>query len=757
MATRPSLSCTAVALALTLSGCGPAMISASLYAEQSGQSADIFAPFVAGQRLALFAARDRCGIMVGRTTRDLTTGNKLQDLSEVFPGPKLTQATVADVGVLLHEDPAQRWVAVEITTADGQRAWLRVPPEQELDCVYPWSPALDTALAILDNELVFAPWRAECQELAMAGRTALTTLVDSSTDDAFVAHSVRLGPEDLRAYLNKRSGPIPWLVLGDTGLEVRSDVALNCFAPKSDPRARRPAEVERVVRTFPGVCTQLGGDAASSECRSTVGAWIGEVMDRGVQVKFTQRNLGPVRVANGKPVTGVRFAKTLVSVTTATPGNARIAKLYDAVRKVINEAASRAIDDVAVVATEAPSADYTFRVALSNLALGSVSERLEPATSEFIARYDEHPNPAYAQAEVAVSQAEAGVAEAKANYDTAMQQYEASKAQCDSAADQASSMTGNTWVKLLVAAGNVACQVATMPSMDETVEAQSKLAQARATLAATSRTKRVPVNETWRYTKKMYRREATATLRLTLSRKAGGAPQVLTLPVRYTWEDYDVAADPAHNVQGHAVDPEPVRNADALLPGLGKAVTAELQRALDTAIASSTLEQARAALAASGSGPSDPAELEVDAAAFLATRDRLVKNVRRGRTEITAASAALSTAGLKLDTDQCVLLVALPDSGEAQKLKLRAGDGYWADERGATPAYLELCSTDRRALPPDVQISADAKGWVRWGLYVTQRTKAPQPSTKPAPAPAPAPTSTGTPTAVPDPQSAPTQ
>lgn len=706
-----------VLLALLPIACANTLVPLATYTQLGGTDASAFAPFRVGQKLAIGAGLGACPVRVAPSQAALAATASLSTVRETFGAGTPVALTVRDIVVSVAEADEDRWIGVAVAAADGKVSWLRVPTQQPIGCVKAWSDQLDQAMALIGKELTFAPSIPTCRELVLAGGGVGTAFIDTDTVPSFTVSAVHVGGPGLSSL--REPGSTPWVALGSNDLYARSDVARTCFTTGGEPAGKTQG-----LRLTEGTCKALGESDPSLECRAMVGTWEGEIGERGAHLRFAHRNLGPVRVTNGKPVTGVRFASMLVSVTTGRAGNARIAKLYDAVRGLLGELAQRTIDDVAIVVGEVASAKVRVQVDLSRLSVAAPTQRPQNATSEFIARHEDQPNPDYFAAETAVRGAEAEASKAQANYDAGLKAYELSKQQCEAAANSASQLSNNVWVDLLISAGNVGCQVAASPGVDEIAKAQGELATAKMKLAGTPRTKRVPITEVWNYTKTVHSREATATLELAVQRDGDPTPRRETLPIRFVWEDYEVAADAPHNVQAHAVDRRPLVDTDALLPGLGREVATSLQRLLDGMLAESVMAAAQSALEATGQATQESDDQRVDAAAFAAVRERLVTNLKRGRSQLASSPIVLPTTAAGLEPNQCLLLVAVPEGNEGTRLSLRTSDGFWVDDRGTAPAHVELCPSDGATLPRDAKLTASAPGWVRWGLYVTKRWSA---------------------------------
>jgi hypothetical protein len=292
-------------------------------------------------------------------------------------------------------------------------------------------------------------------------------------------------------------------------------------------------------------------------------------------------------------------------------------------------------------------------------------------------------------------------------------------------AKQAASNIGGTWgivASLATDAANVGCQIAAMPSMDPVIEAQVAVSQASAAYASTPDTIEVPIMETWRYRKKTYSRSINATLRVITLEEGAAEPAAVSIPMAYTWRDYEVAADSFHNVDGHAPDRAPMDRPEALVPFVAKELSARLELQLKAAISRSLSRAAKAAFRDAGGEPPAPEHEALDIAAFGVAQKRLIKAVRRGRSQLKAQSGgpSLQTMVSELGPGQCVLIAVMPEEDGFMRLKLASSDQRWGDLRGTSPAVLEMCP-DGGDLPSALELSSDDAGTVRWGVYLTRR------------------------------------
>jgi hypothetical protein len=261
------------------------------------------------------------------------------------------------------------------------------------------------------------------------------------------------------------------------------------------------------------------------------------------------------------------------------------------------------------------------------------------------------------------------------------------------------------------------------PSHDAVDAARQELANAETAFASTPDTITVPIMADWPYTKKIYSRSTSATL--TISMRSNDAPRatVLSVPLSVTWNDYEVAADPPHNVEGHQPDQGPINDQEALIPFVADQASAALATRLRAAISNATVEQAMKAFIAAGNEPPKPGYEGVDAVAFEAAQTRLARVVLRGKADLGAGGSAfvLPSKAARLAPDECLLAVAVAPSDGAIDLRMQTPNGSHGDLRGASLATVEVC---RDEIGTDdsvgaLELKSEVGGTVRWGLYRT--------------------------------------
>lgn len=224
----------------------------------------------------------------------------------------------------------------------------------------------------------------------------------------------------------------------------------------------------------------------------------------------------------------------------------------------------------------------------------------------------------------------------------------------------------------------------------------------------------------WPYTKKVYTRDLAATVVLTVRHKDGKETKK-EIPVRAQWTDYEVAADPAHNVAPHTADARALSNSTATLPLLGERITGAAGEALAHVLADAQREEMLRAFGDANGERSPDYEL-VDAAAYGVAGSRISRVVRRGAVEVGTSPFRVPTPPVALAQGECVLAVASVDRDDrGATLHIKANGGAFADARGGTRAAVELCARDVGARGvDDVVVVSTRPARVQWTLYATK-------------------------------------
>ena len=256
--------------------------------------------------------------------------------------------------------------------------------------------------------------------------------------------------------------------------------------------------------------------------------------------------------------------------------------------------------------------------------------------------------------------------------------------------------------------------------------AQQELSDARTANANTPDTLTEDIMSDWAYTKRLYEREASATLLIELS-TPGGESRAETINFKEVWSDHDVDDDPAHGVKGHRADRGPLNDSRALLVPIGQRMSAALAKRLTVELSHAALDQARKAFVEAGNEPTKPGYEDVDAEAFSVAGPRLSRVQLRSLVTLTPGTPIeLPTGTVALGANECLLAVAVAERAEnTVRFVLGTPDQRNGDVRKKSKAAFELCPGELGSgALPGLTLSAEpgATGAVRWALYRTRQT-----------------------------------
>lgn len=671
------------------------------------------------------------------------------------------------------------WLALKVVQSPGQKPrWLRVPHNTAVPCLFADAHALHRALDEVGKHLVFTPWKRSCHDLHIAGQALDALFVENDPGVLPKVTGLVLGPDSAGERAAGKSGTMLWLDIKRSGLALRADVAESCFSPESDAvKSRR--DITKKLRIQPGLCrseTARGGRYL--ECQTSLGVWTGAVSPTALDLRLVHRTLGDVHFAGNYPVSGGAFAHVVVSVTEAHASDHRQQRIYEAVGGAVRRALARAAGDSVRVAP-ASEADVNYRVhlAVTNVRIGGLHTGQANGTSQYKVRDEQVPNPQKAQAQDAWDQAKQQVQQAQSTLQTsqqalqhAQQQYQNDQQQyqqhkqdqqqiVSDCRNDANSMTDANARQIALAGCNGGDAVATVamsgPSHDAVDQAQQAVSQAQDDLTNaqqaadqaqqtwqnTPDTITQPVMATWTYRKSVFSRSASATLQVALDEPGEANPRTESQTVRIEWNDYRVAADPAHNVVAHFPQRQPMNNGDALLPLLANRVGGVLAAKLKVAIAAATMSEAKRAFRKAGNHTSRPGFEAVDALAFQIAGRRLEKAVLRGTATLGSSGTYTLPLG-DIPAGHCVLAVAaLGQNANPAHLQLDTKDGAYADQRQRRTTWVEICRNGLRSkdVPGALLLKSDQPTSVRWGLYRTSSSFAGQTHSAPAAPPSRAP------------------
>ncbi|HHH31475.1 MAG TPA: hypothetical protein ENK57_24440 [Polyangiaceae bacterium] len=700
----------AIASLCLLAACGPPRVASQTYALSLANDPDATLPaawahFMPGERVVL-APSEGCPVEIADDV------DALEDQpGELKKAPWLEKASawqIDDSMVRVADDTGGGYLALAISQGT-QHHWLRLDAGETLSCVQPVTPAIIAALKLRGTTQVFTPWKPGCREIQAAGHAPRSALLESEPGTTLQVDDVVFAPK-----LATDSGPggEPWVEMNNRTLRVRADVIASCFTDGAGGAIEPPDDASAMLHMPAERCTEDEHDGKRHmKCTTTVGVWEGVTQDRAVALQLVHRTLGPVHFLDGRPVSGGRWADAVVAVTMGERSDSRVAALYDVMERTIAETVAAEDGAVRIATVDDPAVTYRVDVEVSKVSIGELETRTSIETSEYQDGTRTEPNPKKAEARDRVANAEAAMAEAEADYQSDLAQGEALREGCISACNEAK----NQLARDLCKAG---CKIPQV-SQSGVNNARSELAQARAQLENTPDTIEIPIMKTWSYDKKHFARSTDATLSIVMQ-PTGGEARRFTIPLSMRWTDYEVEADPEHNVKGHRPDRGPIDNANALVPFIAKQANARLSEKLRAAISQATIREALAALAAEGTQAKAGYE-DVDAMAYALAGRRLRTPVQRGRGAVPASDRPypLPAKAAPLTGDECLVAVAVVADGGAT-ITIRGNDGRHGDLRDKSYAAVEICGSE---LPGDTRVVDDLAIFsrsgsnVRWGLY----------------------------------------
>lgn len=699
--------------ALLLGACGGQTLSTAQYASSLGEAErKHWERLMPGQKLALYAGGGNCDVGFAASYGEIEKGGVA-----TFGKEAAGQVSVFDIVSSRVRTGVDGFVALEARFENGQTRWLKLGSGKSHGCVQPVPTDLAAARALVGKKLVFSPWVPECSEIQAAGRSPAAMLVDSEGDLVFETEGLAMGPPSAAALAAGQPGDALWLTMAKGTIKVRADVVKNCFSAPGTDRAARPSDPMALIRTNEGRCeTTQEGDKKHVECRTSLGVWEGVLSDTAVDLRGVRRTLGEVHFLDGRLVDGTRFARTVVAVTTGEAPDPRRQRLYGEMQGAMREALAKTGAGVRLGTPGASDITYSVHVEVGEVQIGDVQSRDVPQTSQYKVRDETRDNPKKPAARERVNTARDRVSQEEREFQDAKVEFDKQKAelraQCDKAAAEAEG-----WAKVAAATGCAAADALIQPSDAELQSARSELSEAETSLAKEPDTITVPIMADWSYTKKEYSRTAKGSLSVRMQAKGWAEPRVVTTPLEYTWSDYEVQSDPAHNVTGHAPDRGPINDTEALVPYIAAAASKDISGRIRAAIDEARIERARAALAQSGMEAAKPGFETVDAMAFEMAGMRLKKALLRGNTQLADKAIPLPTEALTVGAAECLATVAVAPPGA--KVILKSGDRRFADMRGSGYAVIEFCGTEvAGGKVPVVELSG-AGGEARWTLYRT--------------------------------------
>jgi hypothetical protein len=710
-------------------GCGGTTTLARYAASNDAPGIDALLP---GKKVSLNASAGQCASTLSSDDPDVVLGGNGAPIGGL-PWASGSVWTIRDSRV----SRSNQTVALQLTSDDGKEThWVRLPAAGE-SCVYPVDSAQVAGFsARIGKKLVFAPWMRTCSAIEAAGPSAQALLFDSDPGSSLPVTAVTVAPAStLRA-----ATPVPWMVFAKGAVRVRADVVDTCFAAEGTEDATPPSGVRDLLRSTKAQCpNDMVEGKTHVACRSSVGVWEGVVNDSTVSLQMVRRTLGPVHFVGGKPMSREAFARAVVAVSFGAAPTAREQALYDSLRGAV--AAGLAGQGGLVRATTAgdTSATMELYIGASQLTIGDLQTAETSDQTTYKDHQETHPNPKKADLRKAVGDSDRQINNAQSEIQRAQQavtdaeanrqkEEELKQEAINTCKDRANSIS-NPLARSAALMGCTGADIAVNPdggvpeaqqalseARNHLSEAQGRKASAEADLASTPDTVTEWVMMPWTYKKKVVSRTVSVQLETKVTPK-GGAPNGQTQPVQLTLSDMQVDDDPAHNVAGHAPNPDIVRTPDNLVPQIAAKLAEMLGGRLHQIL---TEEQQSAALRLFAEAGGEPAREEyrkVDAVAFEAVGPRLKKATRRGSGTATAVGLSLPASLVEIGAHGCMLAVAIASDPADGALKLATPSGSHADLRGASAALVEICADD--GPPPDtITVTAKASTKVRWGLYL---------------------------------------
>ncbi len=780
----PALSTTTQRLLLGTTLCLSVLVLAGCARHGAGLPPNLPAPLLPHHQLVIYAPHGwQCPVVGAASEGDLEDG-------EGKPLDGYDQPTTV---MVKDTEEHGTWLALEVQSPGQKARWLRVPHSTAVPCLLADADALQRALDQIGKRLVFTPWKPACHELHIAGQALDALFIENSPGVLPKVTALALGPESATERAANKSGTALWLDIKKSGLAVRADVAEKCFSREGDAQAEPPERLTKRLRIPPGLCrSETARGRRYFECQTSLGVWTGAVSPTALDLRLVHRTLGDVHFAGAYPVSGGAFAHVVVSVTEARTRDRREQRIYAITGRAIRRALVRAAgDSVRVAPASEADVNYRVRLAVANVRIGELQTGQANGTSQYKVRDEQVPNPQKAQARAAWQQAQqqvpqaqstyqarqAALRQAQQNYQNDQRQYQQNKqaqqrlvSDCRNQANSIQDANQRQIALLACNGGDAAASIAMSgpnhdaidqaqqavdQAQDAITNAQQAADQAQQTWQNTPDTITRPVMANWTYRKTVFSRSASATLQLVLGERGVANDRTDSQTVRVEWQDYQVQADPAHNVVGHLPQRKPMTDADALLPLLANRVGDVLAAKLKAAIATATMSEAKRAFRQAGNHTDRPGFEVVDALAFRIAGRRLEKAVLQG-TATLGGSGAYTLPLADVQPGQCLLgVAAIAQNAKPAHLALGTSDGAYADLRQRRTTWVEICgggptSTDA---PGALLLRSDQPTSVRWGLYrtsdsfpgqaqsapTTPPSRAPLPPKRPARSPAKAP------------------
>jgi hypothetical protein len=633
----------AAVTAVLLAGCTASVPAARLARHSRESDLGGFKGFLPGDRVALLAGS-------GCTVPD-------QAKRAASLGPWTVEESSVEIGTQ----------SIELTLVDGSGQRLDV---RGMNCVGVWPEELSRLGSILKGRRYLTPALPSCTRLAVNGPP------QTLGGRALELTSVRV-----------RDGR-PWLFGTVDGEELSLDAA----TAQSCLGERPPSPVASTG------CISVPDSKGTLRCRGTIPVWRGQVSARSWQVTKAFETVSETLVSIDGTAFGPAPATLRVRVANAssseTGPRAEVAERV--VKAVEGRLGSLLVHGVQLV-NERP--DVALAIGAADVSLGEVEKTSRPMQSRYQDGTQIVPNPAKEKLKVTIQSLEDDVRMQTESYNDSVAQYETAIRNCPSLCNGGSAASRDVCL-----AGCKAEEIALKPKEGNLREARASLVRMKSDFASMPDTLEKPHFSHWSYDRIDLTRRATARLEIRTSGITG--IETIARPVEAAQSDYEVAADPAHGVEGHRADLQRLANGDSELvaqlgDNAGGVAAAALRRMAMDEWLLRTMRPSGAR--AGGSQPQLVAQ--------YAVRKRLGRLLGEG--ELADGGGRIGAAEHEWPHAGCGLMVLATNeevAGEITELSVE-GSLPGVDRRGLPWAHVELCA----ARPS--KIVARTVGRARWSLW----------------------------------------
>jgi len=714
----------AVAAALVASTVAGCHASAQMHAANAVSPEDkrAWQALQPGSRIVVFDPAGTCNAVIGADAAQLDKDPQPLSKQPWAGGAAVFQVTGSKVFEGSSNAPAS--ITLGLASNTGERFVFRFVPDGSPACIWPHRPELDALLARVGTRVVFAPWIPSCTQIAAAGTSPDSQLLEADPGVELSLEALEIGASSpsLLTDWKWQEPVVPWFKAGRGTLHLRADTVASCFVAPGDPSAKPPAEALALTRTDRGRCTAAPNRGQEHlTCRTSLGVWEGTAGNRALDLRLVRRTLGTLNILGGRPVTGGRFARTVVAVKMGTPSQERERQLYRAMDEVFAKVLAGDDGMVRVAQPGDPSVTLVVSASVRDLVLGNLERKTVSATSQYEDHKESRPNPDKAKAQAEVENARVGLEAAREDFARRKEQERQDHQTCLNACSSQSDAN-------MANACRTGCGIVsavTAESDAKVIAARNRLTEAQSKLGQTPDTIEVPVMQDWKYDKTLYSRAISAVLDLEVEFKSGTVRS--SQPLSDAVADEEVVADERHNVAGHAPDRDLIERPESLIPRIAEKIAEHLGQGLRAAINKEMQEAALRAFAESGGEAPRPEYRSVDAMAFHAVGRRLRKAVQRGLSTLQPGTPVpLPSAAVDLGPDDCILAVAVSEGDTSGSLSLTTVDRSHGDLRGKSFALVEACRDELgEASRVELGLQSPQGASVRWGLYKVSRNPSP--------------------------------